>query len=508
MKILFIYPDVITPMINFCPAVHSLSAYLKHRGYQTELIHVNNDNGVPMEPDVISSLAVKSKPNLIAVTSTSFNYRHANEIAKWLRNALPSTPIIPGGSHATVEPEDLTDSAFDAFCVGEGEEPLLEIVESIKLGRDWSKTKNMVVKLPDGTVQRNSTRGYLRNLDDLPFLDFDITDTPKILKARQGWFSISFSRGCPYECSFCINHIYKELTIGPGDKMSDYIRKRSPENTVAELESIVRKYPGQIKVFNFDDDLLPMDKSWMQEYAALYTERILKPYKIKYAMNCRATFLDRDLAKLLADSGCLEARIGFETGNEQLRKVILAKNVSDAALIKAFAACDEFGVHTNAFAMMGLPGENPATFADTVRMIALLQPYLIRMTFLHPYTHTRIYDYCVEHNLFKPGDMREDSFTESPLRFPELTDAQMFCYRFLFPWYVNLTLLGSDSSKTHEYRNLIARFENRTFEELQESVQEIIELDSDISKSIDVPHYRYFGGNGYYFQLAGKYHNT
>lgn len=287
--------------------------------------------------------------------------------------------------------------------------------------------------------------------------------------------------------------------------MSDYIRKRSPENTVSELAALALKYGDALKVFNFDDDLLPMDRKWMIEFAERYARDVFKPFGIPYAINCRASFLDKKLAALFAGSGCLEVRIGFETGNEKLRNDILVKNVSDKELINAFSACDEYGVHTNAFAMMGLPGENHQTFADTVRMIAILKPYLIRMTFLYPYAHTRIYDYCMENNLFKPGKTQEDSFTESPLYFKDLTDAQIFCFRFLFPWHVNVALFGGDVEDALVYKELLARFENKPYDELRDSIRAIIAADSEADAKCKRPHYRYFKGNEYYFELAGKY---
>lgn len=504
MKVLFIYPDVVTPVINFCPAVHILSAVAKQAGHQTSMIHVNNDWGTLYREAAILDRVRQERPDLIAVTSTSFNYRHASEIAAWLKNAFPHTPRILGGSHATVQPEDLATSCFDAFCVGEGEEPLLDILACMEKGRIWNKIPNLIVRNPDGSISNNPVRGFLKDLESLPQLDFDITDTLRILKARQGWMSVSFSRGCPYECTFCINHLYKERLIGPEDKLSHYHRRKSPVSTVTELEHLAHHFKGDIKIFNFDDDLLPMNREWMKEFAKRYERQILRPFGIKYAINCRATFLDDELAVLFRSSGCLEVRIGFETGNESLRATILGKPICDDDLVRAFSVCDRHGVRTNAFAMMGIPGESEKSFADTVRMILTLKPYLIRMTFLYPYAHTRIHHLCVKEKLLKPALIHKDSFAESPLRFEHLTDEQVFCFRFLFPWYVNSRWFG-DSTKGEYYKALIKRFAHRPIGELRQLVPEIIKTDAEASAVCDRPHFRYFKSNAYYFQLAGKY---
>lgn len=504
MKILFIYPDVITPMINFCPAVQMLSPVLKKAGHEVALLHINNDYGVKYDKDAVIDFVKKQKADLLAVTSTSFNYKYANEIANWLKEKFPEILRILGGSHSTVQPEDFKDSNFDAFCVGEGEEPLLDFVDALENKKDWLGIPNLLTKSKQGVVRNNPVRGFLKNLDALPYQDFDIVDTWKILKLRGGWISLSFSRGCPFECNFCINHIYKHREIGPKNTMAEYLRRRSVKNTVEEMESLANKFKGQIKVFNFDDDLLPMDKKWMTEFAESYAEKILKPFGIKYAINCRASFLDDNLARLFAASGCLEVRIGFETGNEKLREEILKKPVSNADLIKAFAACDKYGVHTNAFSMMGIPGETKESVQDTVDMIFRLKTYLIRMTFLYPYAHTKIYDFCIENKLFKNYAVHEDSFTESPLKFERLDNAEIFCCRFLFPWYVNVKWFGSEP-EGKMYKEAIANFEKRKFSELKESILEIVEKDKELSGKCKRPHYCYFQGNMYYFQLNGKY---
>lgn len=466
MKVVFIYPDLITPMISFCPAVSSLSSVLKRAGYQTTLIHINNKYGVVYNQEVITDRIRQEKPDLIGVTATSFNYRQANDIAGFLKKEFPNIPLILGGPHATIQPGDQNSSNFDAFCIGEGEEPLLQIVRALESGEDW---KRIVL------------RGRVKDLNSLPDLDFDIIDTPKILRLRNGWLSISFSRGCPHSCTFCAN------------QTPEVVRYRSPENTVRELGLLAKKF--EIKVFNFDDDNLPSSRVWMRDFMDRYKHEVFDIYNIKYSMNFHATSLDEELAKELAWSGCMEARIGFETGNEFLRKSVLNKRVSNRSLIEAFAACDKYGIHTTAFAMMGIPGETSETVQETIRMISKLQPYLIRMTFLSPYAHTKIFDWCVERNLFKSQDHLTDEFSESPLRFEKLTDEQIFKFRFLFPWYVNALWFGEP------YQTAITQFTRK-------SVPEIIEQDTQLSSLCSQPHYKYFDDNLYYFQLKGKYDNN
>ncbi len=389
MKILLIYPDIVTSSISFCPAFHILSAVLKKEGCEVDLLHINSAYGIPYDKKTILS-KISKEYSIYALTATSFNYKHANEIAGWLKEKKSGFRIL-GGSHATIQPEDFEDSNFDIFCVGAGEEPMVDFVRALKAGEEWINIPNFITRTYVG-IFKNPVRPFIKNLDDLPFNDFEITDTKKILKARDGFLSISFSRGCPFECTFCINHLYKRLEIG-GSKMSEYLRRRSPELVIEELESLVKVY--DIKFFNTDDDLLVMDKKWMRKFTSLYTERIFKPFGIKYLINARATEIDEETAKMFSSSGCHEVRIGVETGNEGIRNGLLKKKVSDAALLKACTLLEKYNVRTLAFLMLGVPGESWQTYSDTVNLVIKLKPTLIRMTYLFPYKHTEIYDYCV-----------------------------------------------------------------------------------------------------------------
>lgn len=487
MKVLFIYPDISTEVINFCPAVHILSSVLKQKGIEVGLIHINKNYGVPYDKNEIIHRA--QGYDLYAFTSTSFTYKYANEIAGWLKESNPNILRILGGAHATIQPEDFEGSNFDIFCVGEGEGALVDLTYALQIGADYHGIKNLITR-----KQHNPVRGFTKDLDSLPFWDFDIMDTEKILEARNGWLSISFSRGCPYECTFCINHLYKKIEIGPNDSMKDYLRRRTAQNTVNELESLAKKY--KIKYFNIDDDLLTMDKKWMSEFTTLYRVKIFEPFGIRYVINARADTLKEPMVKMMALSGCKEARIGFETGNEQVRNKMLKKRTSNQDLKEAFETLRKYNVTGVAFAMMGIPGENRCTINDTINAVIDLKPGMMRMTFLFPYKHTEIYNDCVRLGLFKEENIGDNRDMGSPLKFEELTDKALFGFRFLLPWYINARWHNSEM-----YQDAIDEFMKLPLEVLEKSLPDIIKKDELLSLQCSHSHYRYYRFNQYYFEL-------
>jgi radical SAM superfamily enzyme YgiQ (UPF0313 family) len=487
--------------MSFSPAFLSLSAYLKSKmDVSVKLLHLNEQHGIPYDLSLICAETLAFSPDLIGFTCTTYSYHYVNEISGTLKDTGVRAPIVLGGCHATIQPEDLETSNVDAFCTGEGELSLLELCRRIEAKEDITATPGFNFKTKDG-ILKNPPGAVLTDLNDLPFLDFDLMDTAKMLKLRSGWMNISFSRGCPYACTFCINQI---LSAHHRSISKDsYFRRQTPERIAQELEHWLGHYAGQIKVFNFDDDLLMLKKDWFLRFTELYEQKIFKPYGVKYIINARANLVDADIIRALKTSGCHEIQVGFETGDEDLRNGILQKQVTDEHLLNTFGLCRELGVRTLAYTMLGIPGESKQTIEKTLDMLNKLKPTLIRMTIFDPFMGTPLYDYCAEHKLFKSDIQAEaNHFTASRLVFEDLSDRDILLYHLLCPWYLN-TVGNMD---THgQYSRLIEQFGAYSFSDLlvPGTRQQIIEADksaSDAMINLKTAHFRYFPGNSFYYE--------
>ena len=275
--------------------------------------------------------------------------------------------------------------------------------------------------------------------------------------------------------------------------LRDYLRTYSPERAVGMIEDVCRRF--KIKKLNFDDELLPAYKPWMEKFCKLYKERIYNVYTLPYIMNSRANVTTEDMVKIMAESGCEELRIGFETGNYSLRKDILDKDITDEQMISAYTFCRQYGIKASAFMMMGVPGETRETFKDTVNLVVKCKPYIIRLTFLFPFEHTPIYDYCVKNDLFKypPGHHYKhfNYFTESPLKFKDLSDKDITRFKILFPWFIN------DWGLNHiQYKRLLMRWWDANYGN-EETMKAIYEEDTAQSENMTEGHYRFFDSNRY-----------
>jgi len=202
------------------------------------------------------------------------------------------------------------------------------------------------------------------------------------------------SRGCPFNCSYCCNHIQR--SIYPNGK--SYVRFRSPENVVREIELARESDPG-IEQVRFDDDILTLDRSWFRGFAELYAARVGLPF----ICNARVDLLNEEMVALLAKAGCSAIAMGVESGNTWLRKNVLLRNMDDEKIYRAFRLCHEHGIPTVSLNMVGFPHETLAMALDTVKMNARIDPGMAQITAVYPFPNTRLYQECLEGGMLGDG---------------------------------------------------------------------------------------------------------
>jgi len=209
MKILFFAKGQETLAIEY------LCASLKNAGHEVELLFEPElDGGMGFLPpyllkwlrneDLWIKAIEKISPDLVALSCPLNIYPFVKQVVKLVKQYF-DIPVIIGGGHATLAPDYiLANENIDMVCLGEGEEPLVELADKMTSGKDYTDTKNIWFK-KKGTIIRNPVRSLLEEIDCLPFPDRD-------LFYKYGCFSgnVYFvaGRGCPYHCTYCCQHAF------------------------------------------------------------------------------------------------------------------------------------------------------------------------------------------------------------------------------------------------------------------------------------------------------------
>ena len=85
----------------------------------------------------------------------------AIEVGTAVKERFPETPIVLGGWHPSILPEQSLEAGFvDAVVLRQGEMAMLEIVERLGAGDSLEDVSGILWK-KNGTLQRNRPRQYV-----------------------------------------------------------------------------------------------------------------------------------------------------------------------------------------------------------------------------------------------------------------------------------------------------------------------------------------------------------
>ena len=244
------------------PGVMQLAAVLHQAGCRCRVMVAAK------ERDPVRA-ALRWRPDVLALSCMTGEHREMLSLAAKIRGSAPGIVVVMGGPHATAWPQVIEHPALDIICRGEGEEAFVELVDRLATGADTGDIENLWVKTSAG-VRRNPMRPPPGDLDRLPF--------PAREVYRSNWLGrrhpmVLSGRGCPFDCSFCINPTMRSLY---GLSRTAYTRRRSPGSVLEELELLVARDP--VKVVEFVDDLFTLDHAWLRDFLPEYRARIGRPF--------------------------------------------------------------------------------------------------------------------------------------------------------------------------------------------------------------------------------------
>jgi radical SAM superfamily enzyme YgiQ (UPF0313 family) len=363
MRVLFIQNNGIQESIG----VANLSGILKANGHQTDLLLVSHTR------DLIAAIAAFD-PGLIAFSALTGVHHSVERLAFFIKAHL-DVPIVVGGPHPTYSPTMIQAPGVDIICRGEGELAMLDLAEALEHDRDITGIPNLHVKTRGGIVHRNEIRPAVP-LDELPMPDRELYYKYRFIRDMPMKRFIS-SMGCPYPCTFCHEPVIRDM-YRRGTK-SEYLRRKSVARTVAEIKYIADRYP--LNHVHFSDDLFFIRNSykWLEEFAEVYPREVGIPFNC----NIRYDSVNQHAADLLEKAGCYGAAVGLESGNQEIREVVIRKRSKNEHIVEGARLLREKRIKVLTTNMIGLPGETLDNALETVQLNMVLKSDYVRAnTFL------------------------------------------------------------------------------------------------------------------------------
>jgi len=328
---------------------------------------------------------------LIGINAYASTSHRAVRIINFLKRF--NIPIVYGGVHATISPEDCIKYA-DIVCVGEGEGAILDLVNSLEKNKKITRIKNLWVK-KDEKIIKNPVRNLVDNIDNLPLPDYDIQDhylldKGKIRKFREydlgGQIFFLTGRGCPYGCDYCSNSLFNELYKGKRKKI---LRWHSPKYIIDGILKLKKKYPS-LGYFDIRDDTFSLRSLRdIKEFCQLYKEKVNMRFK---CLGDPKTITEEKV-KLLADTGCTDIIIGIQ-GSERTNKEIYHRAQSNEDAIKASKILSRYKGRLAVMydVITCNPYERPEDVINLIRLLQKLEkPYFVSVNNLVFFPGTKLY---------------------------------------------------------------------------------------------------------------------
>lgn len=392
-----------------CPSdqgIRTIASILKRAGHEVKLVFMMLSEDYSKNytlSDLIQLLKICKGSSFVGLSSYASTSKRAARIISFLKKNL-NVPIIYGGVHATISPEDCIKVA-DVVCVGEGEEAILEFANALHKGKSFDKIKNLWVRKGDKII-KNPVRNVIDDLDSLPLPDYDlkthyILENGKIRNFREedlaGQVFFLTGRGCPYGCDYCSNSFFNKLYEGKRKKI---LRWHSPEYIVKGVLELKKKFPKSLGYFDIRDDTFSLRTlEDITKFCNLYKEKVNMRFK------CLAdpkTITDEKI-KLLIDAGCTDIIVGIQ-GNEKTNLEVYHRNQKDEDVLRAAKIMNKY---KDKLAVMYdiiscNPYEKPENIVGVIRLLQKIpKPYYLSVNNLVFFPGSQLYKRAVADGIIK-----------------------------------------------------------------------------------------------------------
>ena len=343
-----------------------------------------------MPPQDFIKRVLDTSPDFLMFQSGVHTLNSDIEIANKIKKSDPLIKtaffdVFPTILHKKISKE----KGIDFVVRGEPEKTLYEIVDRFNNGGDLSNIPGTTI-IHNGKMVVNEEREPI-DLNTLPFparhlINIDDYIQPFTYNTYQ---PIQTSRGCSYQCIFCIAPKY-------------YGRKerfRSVESIIKEIEECVKKY--EIHWFYFFSDTFTRKR---EQIIDLCKEIIDRDLNIHFWGNSRVDTIDEEMAKYLKEAGCESLSFGIESGNPETLERI-KKRITTEESKNAIRICKEYGIVSNAFVIVGFPWENKEMIMNTINFVKKLDPDFAQFVTPIPFPSTELYEISKKENLIVNPDV-------------------------------------------------------------------------------------------------------
>jgi radical SAM superfamily enzyme YgiQ (UPF0313 family) len=317
-----------------------------------------------------------------------------------VRKRYPEVPIIWGGIHASLMPEQtLANPYADIVVVGEGEETFPELVKALELSTPLSDVSGICYK-ENGEIHRTGDRPFV-NLDQQPPLSYHLITMDYYRRRLFGidHISLNSSRGCTGRCAFCWDPVMHKRKW----------RAMKADTVLEHMKRLIRRYDFRGFLFTDDNFFVDMNRAHgiLEKIVQADLNISISKLQIRADTICR---MDRDFFELLVKAKVKRLTIGVESGSQRILD-LLKKGISIDKVVEANRKLKSYPIMPLYLFMMGLPTETREELAQSICLAEQLveeNPNAVESFNIYvPYPGTELYELARNCGLQEPQRLEE-----------------------------------------------------------------------------------------------------
>ncbi|MCO4771145.1 MAG: radical SAM protein [Deltaproteobacteria bacterium] len=301
-------------------------------------------------------------PAIVGIST--YSIEATKHLARAIKAADPEVLVVVGGQ--VCDPgfygyNLAWSGAIDAVVYGEGEGPLLDIIELMEAGsRDFSGVRGLLLPQGPGSAEDTGLRSPIADVRTLPWPQFDglpmgfYTENP-IAPPFEPSLAVStlMSRGCVRKCDFCLQaEIWQNF------------RYRQAEDIYAEMEAYKEKYG--VTQFHFNDLLINGNVKQLDRLSDLL---LAKPLGLTWGGNAIVSrTLKKKLLEKMVAAGCTFLGFGFESFSTPVLHA-MGKKYDAPEVSRLLHDMHDVGLTFFSNLIIGHPAEGRKEFAETVAFL-------------------------------------------------------------------------------------------------------------------------------------------
>jgi radical SAM superfamily enzyme YgiQ (UPF0313 family) len=298
--------------------------------------------------DAVESI-LRHEPKIVGVGVYIWNAAQSLQLVSDLKRLRPDLTVIIGGPEVSYEIERQEICAMaDYVIAGEGDLAFAELARRLLSGE---RPAEKVINAPPPPFAQLALPYDL-------YTDEDIAHRVIYVEA---------SRGCPFECEFCLS------------SLDVPVRNAPLEAFLAAMQTLLDR---GVKQFKFVDRTFNLNLTFSSAILRFFRERHQPGLFVHFEMI--PDRLPEPLRAIIKTfpPGALQFEVGVQTFNEGVAALISRRqnNAKVEENLRWLRA--ETGVHVHADLIVGLPGEDPASFAAGFDRLVALRPQEIQVGLL------------------------------------------------------------------------------------------------------------------------------